>query len=188
MTDILIWWFIITSKYPQYFPWDKVEANGKSPWRSRQEEACIKKRSEKTIKNSPGTSSQRRVWELIRRRKADDSVFWHFFQGQEYQLCQLQNRQTVHLSSPSLHVKVWIRGDLSTCSHVLPSSRFFFSYMHLLLCSLSVIWNWRSSETYQLIHPVCWSLQKIVMVVCDPAQLYGNNWSGTYPETMSTSW
>lgn len=63
-------------------------------------------KSEKIIKNSPGTSSLIRVWEVIRRRKTADSALWHFFQGQEYELCQLQYRQTVYPPSLSLCVRL----------------------------------------------------------------------------------
>lgn len=46
--------------------------------------------------NSPGAAGQRRVWELIGRRKTAASALWHFFQRQEHQLCQLQNGQLAH--------------------------------------------------------------------------------------------
>ena len=46
--------------------------------------------------NSLGAASQRRIWELTGRRKRAARALWHFFQGQEHQLCQLQNGQRAH--------------------------------------------------------------------------------------------
>lgn len=184
MTDFLIWWFIVTFKYTQCFPWDIVEANGKSLCKSRREEACRKK-SEKTIKNSPGTSNLIRVWELIRRRKTADSALWHFFQGQEYQRCQLQNGQLSFISEPVCQGvnKGWH-------FYLFPCSSLISFLFHLYtLTTVFFIGGLRLEKHWHVpTHPPCLITAKTCHIVCDRAQPYGNKWAGTNPKSMSASW
>lgn len=84
--------------------------------------------------------------------------------------CKMDNLciLALFLTSPlSLQVGMSIGGDTCTCSHVLSSSLFFFTYIDLILCPLQVSCNWRSSEMYQLIYHVCQPLQEVIMFVCD---------------------
>lgn len=92
--------------------------------------------------NPPWAASQRRVWKPTGRRKTAANTLWHFFPGQEYHLCELQNGQPAP-SGPLVNFISEPSGQdvtISTCLPVLLSSFLFFTY-YCVLYMWSAIWE-----------------------------------------------